>query len=67
MECMTRDGAPLTRLRVDGGMVKNSWLIQNLADVLQLKVDKPNNIETTALGAAYFAAIGANLVSGLTK
>ena len=67
MECMTRDGAPLTRLRVDGGMVKNSWLIQNLADVLQLKVDKPNNIETTALGAAYFAAIGANLVSGVDE
>ena len=67
MECMTRDGAPLKRLRVDGGMVKNSWLIQNLADVLQLKVDKPNNIETTALGAAYFAAIGANLVSGVDE
>ena len=64
MQCMIRDGAPLTRLRVDGGMVKNSWLVQNLADVLQLSVDRPNIIETTALGVAYFAAMGANLVSG---
>tara|TARA_X000001036_G_scaffold190817_1_gene179900 strand:+ start:79 stop:336 length:258 start_codon:yes stop_codon:yes gene_type:complete len=45
-------------------MVKNSWLVQNLADVLQLSVDRPNIIETTALGVAYFAAMGANLVSG---
>ena len=64
MQCMLRDGAPLTRLRVDGGMVKNSWLVQNIADVLQLSVDRPNIIETTALGVAYFAAMGANLVSG---
>ena len=64
MQCMIRDGAPLTRLRVDGGMVKNSWLVQNIADVLQLSVDRPNIIETTALGVAYFAAMGANLVSG---
>ena len=64
---MTRDGAFLTRLRVDGGMVKNSWLVQNLADVLQINVDKPNVIETTALGVAYFAAIGANLVSGVDE
>ena len=67
MECMMRDGAFLTRLRVDGGMVKNSWLVQNLADVLQINVDKPNVIETTALGVAYFAAIGANLVSGVDE
>ncbi|MDC2963834.1 glycerol kinase GlpK [Gammaproteobacteria bacterium] len=67
MECMTRDGAFLTKLRVDGGMVNNNWLVQNLADVLQLNIDKPSVIETTALGAAYFAAIGANLVSGLDE
>ena len=66
MQCMMRDGgSALTRLRVDGGMVKNSWLVQNLADVLQLSVDRPNIIETTALGVAYFAAMGANLVSGV--
>ena len=64
LQCMIRDGASLTRLRVDGGMVKNSWLVQNLADVLQLSVERPKIIETTALGAAYFAAMGANLVSG---
>ena len=67
MECMMRDGAVLTKLRVDGGMVNNNWLVQNLADVLQLGIDKPSVIETTALGAAYFAAMGANLVSGLDE
>ena len=67
MLCMRRDEAPLTRLRVDGGMVRNNWLVQNLADVLQLSVDRPNVIETTALGVAYFAAIGANLVSGVEE
>ena len=67
MECMTRDGVLASKLRVDGGMVKNSWLLQNLADVLQLSVDKPNITETTALGAAYFAAMGANLVSSVDE
>ena len=58
MQCMIRDGAPLTRLRVDGGMVKNSWLVQNIADVLQLSVDRPNIIETTALGASILWCCG---------
>ncbi|MDP6872823.1 MAG: glycerol kinase GlpK [Alphaproteobacteria bacterium] len=44
-------------LRVDGGMVENDWLMQFLADILDLGVDRPAVTETTALGAAYLAGL----------
>ena len=44
-------------LRVDGGMVGNDWLMQFLADILDTPVDRPEVIETTALGAAYLAGL----------
>ncbi len=50
-------GAPLTTLRVDGGMVGNDWMLQFLADVLGLTVERPTVAETTALGAAYLAGL----------
>ena len=46
-----------TALRVDGGMAANDWLLQFLADVLDVTVERPTIIETTALGAAYLAAL----------
>ncbi len=49
---------PLTRLRVDGGMVVNNWLLQFLANIIDTTVEKPVVIETTALGAAYLAGLG---------
>ncbi|RBI69366.1 glycerol kinase [Vreelandella sulfidaeris] len=56
--CMNDDmEAPPGNLRVDGGMVKNSWLIQFLADMLGVQVDRPTILETTALGAAYLAGL----------
>ena len=58
---MRRDGADPTILRVDGGMVANDWVSQRLADILQLPVDRPEVIETTALGAAYLAGLQAGL------
>ena len=42
-------------LKVDGGMVANDWLCQFLADILNLTIIRPANIETTALGAAFLA------------
>jgi glycerol kinase len=53
-------GAAPAALRVDGGMVANGWLCQRLADILDLPVERPAIIETTALGAARLAgyAIG---------
>ncbi len=59
------DGAAWTGLRVDGGMVANGWMVQDLADVLALEVIRPDMIETTALGAAMLAATGAGLFATL--
>ena len=53
-------GAP-KRLKVDGGMVKNDWFCQRLADLAGLPVDRPKVTETTALGAAYLAGLAAGV------
>ena len=54
---MAGDGAaPLASLRVDGGMAANDWFCQFLADVIGLAVDRPEQLEATALGAARLAA-----------
>ena len=54
-------GRSLTELRADGGAVANRWLMQFQADVLGAPVIVPEITETTALGAAYLAGIGAGL------
>ena len=59
------DGAPWHRLRIDGGMSANDWLAQDLADILDLPVERPDFVETTALGAALCAAVGAGLYATL--
>ncbi|OUR78656.1 glycerol kinase [Alphaproteobacteria bacterium 46_93_T64] len=46
-----------TVLRVDGGMVASDWTMQRLADLLGAPVDRPQILETTALGAAYLAGL----------
>jgi glycerol kinase len=50
-----------TVLRVDGGMVASDWTMQRLADILGAPVDRPTILETTALGAAYVAALQSGL------
>jgi len=62
---MAEDGAAPTMLRVDGGMVENNWVAQRLADILQLPVDRPKVIETTALGVAYLAGLKAGVYDDL--
>ena len=58
LEAMQDDsGLILTKLKVDGGTVKNEFLLQFLADIIDEKVLKPEIIETTALGAAYLAGL----------
>ena len=54
-------GAPLDVLRVDGGATGNDWLMQFQADVLGVPVERPSEIETTALGAAGLAGIAAGV------
>jgi glycerol kinase len=59
LKCMREDsGSDLSLLRVDGGMAVNNWFLQFLADQCRLTVQKPNDIETTAKGAAVLAGIG---------
>jgi glycerol kinase len=63
---MANDGAtPPKALRVDGGMVANNWLLQCMADVLGITVERPRVIETTALGAAYLAGLQIGLYKSL--
>lgn len=64
-KAMERDGVRPTTLRVDGGMVVNNWVLQFLADILGGTVDRPEIIETTALGAAYLAGLQAGIFPSL--
>src|SRR4029077_7634318 len=58
IEAMQRDsGIPISKLRVDGGMVVNELLMQFQSDILNVPVLRPRTIETTALGAAYAAGL----------
>lgn len=62
MHAMAEDaGKPLTEIRVDGGMVKNNWVCQFIADITATPVLRPTIIETTALGAAYLAGLQAGI------
>ncbi len=66
VEAMQSDsGGALETLRVDGGMVVNNWAMQFLADVTGLSVDRPRVTETTAMGAAYLAGLGAGIFNSL--
>jgi glycerol kinase len=69
VEAMASDagGERPAALRVDGGMVANDWLLQFLADVLEVPVERPVVTETTALGAAQLAALGAGLIGSLAE
>ena len=55
------DGADWQELRIDGGMVANCWMAQDMADILAIDVERPAFIETTALGAAMLAAVGSGI------
>ena len=61
------DGCEWTRLRVDGGMVTNDWIAQDLADMLGVEVERPRFAETTALGAAMLAGLGCGLFADLAE
>ncbi|RAG83070.1 glycerol kinase [Streptacidiphilus pinicola] len=58
VDAMEKDsGVTLSALKVDGGMTSNNLLMQNIADVLDVPVERPFVAETTALGAAYAAGL----------
>jgi len=63
IECMERDSKiKITEIKVDGGMVKNNNFLQSIANITQIKIIRPKNIETTSLGVAYLAAIQSGLI-----
>ena len=66
-EAFTADGTGWDQLAIDGGMSANDWMAQDVANLLGLPVERPDFIETTALGAAMLAAVGAGLHPDLER
>ena len=68
IESMERDAKiKITEIRVDGGMINNNNFLQSLSDVTQVKIIKPENIETTSLGAAYLAGLNSGLINNINE
>ena len=67
IDAMADDGVRPSVIRVDGGMVANDWFLQFLADVLDIPVERPDNVESTVLGAAYLAGFQAGVVDSLAS
>jgi len=67
IDAMSDDGIKPSVIRVDGGMVANNWFLQFLADMLDIPVERPTNVESTVLGAAYLAGYRAGLVTSVDE
>jgi glycerol kinase len=67
MSAMHKDGIPSSNVWVDGGMVGNDWLCQFLSDILQVDVQRPQIMESTALGVAYLAGLHTGLYKDLDE
>jgi len=64
-KAMEADGERPDTLRVDGGMSRNDFVLQNLADLLGSRIDRPQVTETTALGVAWLAGLQCGLYESL--
>jgi glycerol kinase len=68
LTALRQDGIAAPRaLRVDGGMIANTWLLQFLADITQIPVERPIHAETTVRGAAFLAGLGAGVFGSLDE
>ncbi len=68
IQAMTDDsGTRPAALRVDGGMTANAWLLQSLADIVEVPVERPAMIESSALGAARLAGLQMGLFTDLQQ
>lgn len=65
VQAIRNDGASLESLRVDGGMAVNDWLMQFLADILDVTVDRSATTESSALGVAFMAGLHTGVFAGL--
>ena len=61
VEALELDGVPVRSLKVDGGMVKNRKFLQLLSNTLSTNVKKPDQIESTAVGAFKIALLGSGI------
>jgi glycerol kinase len=68
LEALKKDGVNIEILRIDGGMVNNEFFCQFLADICNVTVEKPQDLEMTAMGAARIAIINssANIIKTKT-
>jgi glycerol kinase len=60
-------GRPIERLRVDGGAAENDLLMELQADISQLMVERPQDLESTARGAAMLAGLGAGIYANAAE
>ena len=60
-------GQPLSSLKVDGGASANDFLLQFQSDITKTEVERPECIETTALGAAYLAGLATGFFQSLSE
>lgn len=67
LTAMQKDGQMPTEMRVDGGLSANNWAMQCLADMLSINVDRPQSVETTALGVANLVALQAGVYASLDE
>ncbi|MBF0278102.1 MAG: glycerol kinase GlpK [SAR324 cluster bacterium] len=68
LRCMEQDmGQKITKLRVDGGACRNQFLCQFQADILSIEVNRPEIIETTAMGAAFLAGLATQVWGSLEE
>ncbi|NBR77941.1 MAG: glycerol kinase, partial [Microbacteriaceae bacterium] len=66
-EAMASTGIKLSHLRVDGGAAENNLMLQIQADQLDARIERPVNIDSTALGAAYLAGLGVGIWKSLEE
>jgi len=66
-EAMSSTGIKLSHLRVDGGAAENNLMLQFQADQLDVRIERPVNIDSTALGAAYLAGLGVGIWKSLEE
>lgn len=67
IDAMSDDGIEPSIIRVDGGMVTNDWFLNFLAGILGLPVERPGNVESTVLGAAYLAGLHSGVYSSVEE
>lgn len=67
LDAIAADGVTTGPLRVDGGMVANDWLLQFMADICNARVERPSNLETTAIGAAYLAGAHKGIYGAMSE